>query len=102
MATTRTRVSVKSITVRLHARDGRQADVQLDPRKDDTLFLSLGAVDTFLVPVYAARDELDAALRFRAQAAREFRRTGAIVVLHKAGCMRKMARLRWRVPSTPR
>jgi hypothetical protein len=102
MAATRTRVSIKSITVRLHARDGRQADVQLDPREDDALFFSLGAVDTFLVPVYAARDGLDAALRFRAQAQRKVRRTGGIVVLHKLGCAQEVVRPGWRVPSTPR
>lgn len=92
MAGTRTR-GIKSTTLRFDARDGRHGEVRLDP-EGDAVFFTLDAVDRFLVPFYAARDGLDAALKFRAEAARAMNHAGAIiVVLHKGMCNRVLLRV---------
>lgn len=96
MARTKGSASVVSISLRLHARDGQQAEVPVDPKRQDAVFFTLGAVDKFLVPFYAARDGLDAALKLRAEAARRFRRTGNVgVAFHQGMCALTFPPVHW-------
>jgi len=96
MARTKGSVSVVSISVRLRARTGQQAEVPVEPRTDDAVFFTLGAVDKFLIPLYAARDGLDAALKLRARIARTFRQTGGVgVALHQGMCETITPPLQW-------
>jgi hypothetical protein len=103
MARTKGRASIVSISLHLRARDGQHAEVPVDPKRHDAVFFTLSAVDKFLVPFYAARDGLDAALKLRAEVARAFRRTGGIgVVLHHGMCRLIVSPIRWRRVSMAR
>ena len=87
MAVTRRTAGIISVTVRFSTRDGRQLDVQVDPREYDAVFLSRDAANNFLVPLYTARHGIDDALEFRANLERELKRSGGIgVVAHKLYC----------------
>jgi hypothetical protein len=96
MAQSKGSASIVSISVRLGARGGQHAEVPVDPRRHDAVFFTLGAVDKFLVPLYTARDGLEAALKLRAQVARSFRRTGGVgVALHQGMCALSVRPIRW-------
>jgi hypothetical protein len=93
MAGTRTR-GIESITLRFQSRDGRQADVRVDPRKYDAVFFTLPAVENIMLPFYAAKGGLGAALKVRAEVTRKLRRPG--VVFHQGPCRLRVLPIRWR------
>jgi hypothetical protein len=90
MAVTRRGASIISITVRLRNRDGRQREVEIDPKEYDSLFLNAEVAERLLAPYYTARYGFSDALTRLAPLHRRIRRAGVTVLMHMPYCKYKL------------
>jgi hypothetical protein len=82
---------ILAVTVRVRTAEGREGDVQVDLDKiegSDALFLSMKAVENFVVPFYKGRkgEGPDSAAAILKDAKSQLEKNGFIIILHKLKC----------------
>jgi hypothetical protein len=86
MAQGSTEAGIVSVTVRYRSRDGQETEVAVNPNVHDAVFLSMEAVDQFLLPYYLFSEGFEFVAALRQAIQEELKLTGIVLPRHKRYC----------------